>query len=478
MNWSTWLSLFAFAGIAAGIICAGALILLVVLRRRTLGALLVRFGLRLFSPIGFFTIVILVFLIVSVLESGQFFDRTITHHAISGLLGYALALGFDLISVVCMQARLNAVRMRDDRGQRLNLIGVIICASVSAFANAAGSVQGYRPVDLAQTPEWMRLLAPWLSMVFPAMIVVLSLTLDHLLDHTPARGIDVATFREREQRRVEILQVRLDTTRALLALETELAALRHQRERVGDGVAREWFWMRWLRPRMATPPMSASVTQEVQQAIHAAQRVLDAHLTECQTISSTLERQMQHLTALVQLIASSTEDQGRASVDQAMTRRATVARRPGHQPKSDQEPLDQRDRSQEKTTQDGPSLAHPHTPMAQVHLDQQGSMSHQETTDQVGQHGSSLDHARPPLFEEEPSLDLDSGNGDQHHLAHLIQAALVRTPTGSDRLIAREVGCSKSTVARWRRRFAGESHRRQAPPVPSQAETASETAES
>ena len=88
---------------------------------------------------------------------------------------------------------------------RLNLVGVSICAAVSAFANAAGSLQGYNPVNLDHTPTWMQFSAPWLGMVFPALIVVLSMTTDHILDHTPTSGIDVAVFRARERKRVEML---------------------------------------------------------------------------------------------------------------------------------------------------------------------------------------------------------------------------------------------------------------------------------
>ena len=70
----------------------------------------------------------------------------------------------------------------------------------------------------------------------PALIVVLSMTTDHILDHTPTRGIDVTVFRARERKRVEMLQVRLDTERELLALDTELSTLRRNREQASGKV--------------------------------------------------------------------------------------------------------------------------------------------------------------------------------------------------------------------------------------------------
>lgn len=142
MEWQSFLSPWNIGGGLFGLLLGIAALVGLVASRRHIGVAFAKASQRLFSPVGFFGLVIVVFLIISVLESGEFFNTDITHGAIFGLLGYALALGFDLVSVVCMQARLNATRMRDERGARLNLMGVGICAAVSAFANAAGSLQG------------------------------------------------------------------------------------------------------------------------------------------------------------------------------------------------------------------------------------------------------------------------------------------------------------------------------------------------
>lgn len=255
-------------GAVAGLLLSIAAIISLVLGRHQLGTVIKKVGEKLFSQVGFFSLVIVVFMLISVLESGSFFDQTITHHAILDLLGYALALGFDLVSIVCMQARLNAARMRDERGQRLNLIGVIICAAVSAFANACGSLQGYSPVDLNHTPLWMQTVAPWIGMVFPTMIVVLAMTSDHLLDHTPARDIDVDTYRKQEQKRVDILRVRLDAQKALLSLEKELSTLHQQRNQASGQIQREWLWTRWIRPSVQPP---TNLKERIDKAIQDTQ---------------------------------------------------------------------------------------------------------------------------------------------------------------------------------------------------------------
>jgi len=128
-------SLLLLAGaVAAGLLFAGTILFGIIKNRAAIGKRLAQATSALFSQIGFFTLVILVFMMISVLESGEFFNVNITHGALFGILGYALALGFDLVSVVCMLARLNALRLRDESGARLNLLGVVICAAVSAFA--------------------------------------------------------------------------------------------------------------------------------------------------------------------------------------------------------------------------------------------------------------------------------------------------------------------------------------------------------
>jgi hypothetical protein len=291
MDWQLYLTPWNRGSTAFGLFLGVAAMVSLIMNRHRIGAALASAGHRLFSPVGFFGLVIVVFMIISVLESGQFFNDDITHGAIFGLLGYALALGFDLVSVVCMQARLNATRMRDDRGARLNLVGVCICAAVSAFANVAGALQGYHPADLNHTPAWIQFCAPWTSMVFPLLIVVLSMTTDHILDHTPARGIDITVFRERERKRVDMLQVRLDTERELLTLETELSTLRRTREQASGNVRREWIFWRWLRPVALAQSQSTSdeLQTVINQAMQSARAALEEHLAELHTSVRTLE---------------------------------------------------------------------------------------------------------------------------------------------------------------------------------------------
>jgi hypothetical protein len=197
----------------------------------------------------------------------------------------------------CMQGRLNAVQMHNERGSHLNLVGVVVCALVSAFANVASSLQGYNPVNLDHTPPWIQTLAPWSGMIFPLLIVVLSMTMDHLLDHTSANGIDVATFRAQERRRVEFLQARLETEKELYALEKQLSDLRGQRAQTSGKATREWVFLRWLRPSVPAPVASGPTVEEsVERAMQAARATLDEQLhTFAVQVETWMNQMNEHL---------------------------------------------------------------------------------------------------------------------------------------------------------------------------------------
>lgn len=298
MDVSSYLSPLSIGATAAGLLIACASLVGIYQGRRTISRQIKKAGEALFSQVGFFTVVILVFLMISVLESGSFFNENITHEALFGTLGYALALGFDLVSVVCMLARMGAIRMRDVRGARLNLLGVMLCAAVSAFANAAASLQGYNATNLNHTPWWMQQVAPYLGTIFPTMIVILSLTTDHLLDHRgPAKGIDLDKYKTQEKRRVDMLQVKLDTEKELLQLDKELSMLRGQPGQAGGHLPREWFFVRWMRP--VVPPTQEVITEQIGQAVDTLRQTLDTQIGQLQMLLTAADTHLSQLAAQV-----------------------------------------------------------------------------------------------------------------------------------------------------------------------------------
>ncbi len=409
MDWQTYLTPWTLGGGVCGFLLAVAGIVALAMSRRQISAALATTIRHLFTPVGFFGLVIMVFMIISVLESGEFVNTDITHGAIFGLLGYALALGFDLVSVVCMQARLNATRMRDERGARLNLVGVGICAAVSAFANAAGSLQGYHPADLNRTPGWMQVSAPWLGLVFPALIIVLSMTTDHILDHTPVRDVDVQAFRTREHKRVELLQVRLEVERELLTLDTELSTLRNARERAHGQIRREWIIWRWLRP--VVPPPARTIDDArlnaIEQAVQTTHSVLEERsaslhggLHDLHTWSNEVDHHLRTLHTQIDALPGQSTRLARAQ--------------------------SQRGRSEVNT----PAPVHAHSTADGLHAPDQQSAG---------------------------ELDAETHTRTPENASERILVTFQRLGThATDTEVARASGYSRTTVARWRKRLVAQ----------------------
>ncbi len=194
----------------------------------------------------FFWIVIAVFLVVSVFASGSFFS-TIEHDSLPGL-GYATALFIDLIAVQCMRARLNAGRLRDRRGQALYLMGVLICAVASAWANVYTSLIGFiAPTGkgLGALPDWMPVIAPWFGLVFPLLIVLLSMTADYTLDQTSSK-LDPESYKVIEGKRVKLLEYQRDLLRKRVEIDHDIDDLTDQLR--GRKERRVFFLVAWFFP--------------------------------------------------------------------------------------------------------------------------------------------------------------------------------------------------------------------------------------
>jgi hypothetical protein len=180
-----------------------------------------------------FWLVIAIFLFVSVLESGSYFNELLGTASLSGILGYAVALVIDLVAVECMRARLGAVRMRDYTGQRLYLFGVIACAGLSAFANTYTALKHYHAPIGTLLPDWMMLIAPWSGMAFPLLIIFLSFTADYTADQTSTK-LDPENYKTQENKRLQLLAIQRDMLRERVQIEQEIDLL-NQRAQQGKG---------------------------------------------------------------------------------------------------------------------------------------------------------------------------------------------------------------------------------------------------
>lgn len=279
---------------------------------------------------------------------------------------------------------------------------------------------------------WMSFLTPWLSMVFPTMIVILSMTLDHLMDHTPGQSIDVDTYRARERKRVQLLQVRLETERDLLALETQLSALRRAREQISGHVRREWVWMRWLRPVVA---VAVPLTDEGQAATQATLPAREPH-DECQSSPSRNPDGRRVRPPLGDRRADPPEmGQETATRPPIPSSEAPGAGAPSETWDTDgpMHTSEAQDACALSETWDTRTSLRTHAPQPQP---EQGAHRDQE-----------------PPAQEEPREGAGSTRRPGE-TAERVLHALERLGTGaSDAQIAREVGFSRKTVARWRTRF-------------------------
>ena len=196
----------------------------------------------------FFWIVIIVFMIVSVFASGEFFSK-IEKEAVPGL-GYVTALFIDLVAVQSMRARLNAVRMRDRSGAFLYLFGVLVCSIASAFANVYTSLSTYTDQATGVLPTWMNNVAPWFGLVFPALILLLSITADYTLDQTSTK-LDPDAYRKQEEKRVKMMEVQLDMTKKRVEIEQEIDELSSRLKRNKE--RRVFFLTQLLWPKENSP---------------------------------------------------------------------------------------------------------------------------------------------------------------------------------------------------------------------------------
>jgi hypothetical protein len=214
-----------------------------------------------------FWIVIAVFLIVSVLESGTFFNELLGPNSLFGTLGYASALVIDLVSVECMRARQKAVRKHDRSGERLYQVGVIVCAFLSAFGNVYTALEHFKDPTNTQIPDWMIHMAPVVGVIFPLLMVFLSFAGDYTADQAHS-SLDPEQFAKSEQARIRFFEIQRDTLSKRVQIETEIDRLSNRLKQ-----RREFFLVRWLFPKAAP-----GVVQVVDQVIEEMRKLYDPQL--------------------------------------------------------------------------------------------------------------------------------------------------------------------------------------------------------
>lgn len=203
-----------------------------------------------------FWLVIAVFLAVSVLESGTFFNELLGPNSLFGTLGYASAFVIDLVSVECMRARQAAVRMRDGGGERLYQIGVIICALLSAFANGYTALQHFVEPTNTLIPILMIKVAPAIGVIFPLLMVFLSFAGDYTADQSNTK-LDPEQYEKAEHKRIRLLEIQRDKLKARVQIEHDIDLL--AAKMAGNKEKRTFFLVNWFFPKN---PLSMSMVVE------------------------------------------------------------------------------------------------------------------------------------------------------------------------------------------------------------------------
>lgn len=257
----------------------------------------------------FYWIVIAVFMAVSVCASGDYFSR-LEQDAIPGL-GYASALFVDLVAVQCMKARVEAGRLRDKRGQWLYLIGVLVCALISGFANLFSSLGNNALVQMGELPPWMVHAAPYGGLAFPFLIVLLTLTADHTIDRTSSK-LDPDEYEKQESKRVRLLAVQRDKLRERVAIEKDIddlaVILRGGKERSVFFLIAWLFPQRWSHKRifeqveqLYKPQLEAMTEQNalLRKQAEGLHKQVEGLTTAAQSAYSELAHNLQGLKTLI-----------------------------------------------------------------------------------------------------------------------------------------------------------------------------------
>src|SRR2546430_7581442 len=126
---------------------------------------------------------------VSVLHAGVFFGITSNAHDIPGVaqyLGFAVSFFLDLVTIILMQAFLEAKYRSDVPKARLLLWFIAICCGTSTFANLAISLNDFdAKVLLPNAPFWIQIAAPYVLASFPLFVILMAIAAQMIVNVRP-----------------------------------------------------------------------------------------------------------------------------------------------------------------------------------------------------------------------------------------------------------------------------------------------------
>ncbi len=201
---------------------------------------------------GFFWLVCVIFMSVSVLHAGVFFGITGNAHDIPGVaqyLGFAVSFFLDLVTIILMQALLEARYRSDEARAKQFLFFIVICCSTSTFANLAISLNDFDAAKvLPNAPWWIQIAAPYVLASFPLFVILMSIAAEMIINVRPLDSLNEDEYEADEKKRIKLLQIRNDylqrqADEELRALTIRATMQMNKRMRSGKlAKSFRWFW--------------------------------------------------------------------------------------------------------------------------------------------------------------------------------------------------------------------------------------------
>ncbi len=207
---------------------------------------------KLLTRTAFFWAVNITFMAVSVLHAGVFFGITGSAHSVEGTaqyLGFAVSFFLDLVTIILMQAMLEARHRGEDDRARQFLLFISICCATSTFANLAISLNDFNAaLVLPHAPGWVQVASPYVLSSFPLFVIMMSIASEMILNIRPMDMLNETTFEADEKKRIKMLEIRNHYLAKQVQAELEMQIIRAKR-RANKALRKgqlpgsfRWFW--------------------------------------------------------------------------------------------------------------------------------------------------------------------------------------------------------------------------------------------
>lgn len=227
---------------------------------------------KVFTRTGFFWIVNITFMAVSILHGGVFFGLTGQSnqaHNVPGtqFLGFAVIFFLDLVTIILMQAMLEARHRGEDRRAVQFLFFIIVSCATSTFANLAIDLNDFNPtLALPHAPWWVQDASPYVLASFPLFIIMTSIAAELIINIRPMDKLDEETFENDEKKRIRMLEIRNQYLAKQVAAELEMHAIR-AKQRVNKALHKgklpHGFRWPWEKP-IEADVLIAGVSQQLE----------------------------------------------------------------------------------------------------------------------------------------------------------------------------------------------------------------------